>query len=147
MTVMLQVKYMWWSFTRSEQHHRHHRVHLEQHWRPQRQERRGQEEPVQLRLVFLLWRVVIHRGWSHRRARCQHLHWEKQGSARQTAQLPENRSVVVFAIHANPELSAAQTALSLQLAFHRAISRQLACRAEDGGVRATSRWDLHVHSR
>lgn len=123
-------------FLRPEQHHRHHRLHLQQRRRPQRQEGRGPQEPVQLRLVLLFWRPLLYRGRVRRGPRRQHLHREKQRDAiSRPAQLHEEH-LLFITVFSHPQLPVPPEALALQLTLHGSVSRVLPGGGEGPGRRA-----------
>lgn len=120
---------------RPEQHHRHHRLHLQQRRRSQRQERRGTEEPVQLRLVLLFRRPLLHRGRVCWRPRRQHLHWEKQrDTISRPARLHEEH-LLFIALFPHPQLPVPEEALALQFKVNGTVSRVLPGGDEDQGRR------------
>ena len=118
---------------RPEQHHRYHRLHLQQRRRSQRQERRRPEEPVQLRLVLLFRRALLHRGRIHRCSRCQHLHREKQREAiSRTPQLHQEH-LLFITVFSHPKFPVPEEALALQFTVNGSIWRVVPGEDEDEG--------------
>lgn len=99
---------------RPEQYHWHYCLHLKQRGRSQWQEGWGQEEPLQLWLVLLLRRPLLHCGWIRGRSRSQHIYREKQ---RETLSRPtglHQKHLFFFTIFSHPKLPLPKKALTLQ---------------------------------
>lgn len=116
---------------RPKQHHRHHCLHLQQRGRPQRQEGRGKEEPVQLWLVLLLRRALLHRGWIGGRSRSQHIHREKQRDTLSRPSWLHQKHLLFFTLFSHPELPLPKEALTLQFEVNWPIPRALPSGDED----------------
>jgi len=99
---------------RPEQHHWHHCLHLQQCRRSKWQERWGQEEPVQLRLVLLLWGPLLHRGWVSGRSCSQHIHWKKQRDTLPCQTWLHQNDLILFTILSHTKLPLQTETLTLQ---------------------------------
>lgn len=71
-----------WS-TRSEQHYRHHRVHISQRGGPFK--KRLKEKQLLVRLVLLLWCPFLHHGGDGGRLGCAHVHRPTSTAANRSA--------------------------------------------------------------
>lgn len=133
-------------FIRSEQHHRHHCLHLQQRRRPQRQTRRRQKVHLLLRLVFLLWRPLLHCGWDGGRPRHQHIHWEKQGSPLEGAARVHPFALLILSVLADTQFPLPQTDVKRQLPFYRSVAWKLASSWAEGRTifQRSPRWVIHV---